>query len=274
MQLNWSSLWEQSYVILGSWAFFNAISEIAKYIGPYLLPSIYENASKQGKSALNKLIITWPHRIVSQLNATILCCFSVYLLARKDEFADAYDFRLRKTDPLVTRFCSISLGYFLWDTQVSLQDYSLYGAFFLLHALMALMGTVTNVAGFAQYYAARIFMFEVTALFLNAHWFMDKCCPKCSKLLIVNDVLAVSLYAIVRIYWGTKWLVFGLFRDCLVANNNNSLSGSFLALYVVIVTSGTLLNYYWFYLLMRKALSMLSTSRKINQDSKNDKGKL
>lgn len=253
-----SILREQTYLVLGSWAFYTCTSGLVRHFSPRLFPSIYAHVGKQGKSAVHRLHITWSHHVVSQLNALVLCAFSLYLMARdcSEEFLEAKD-RLWKGDSLTAGLSAISLGYFLWDAKVCVHYWALYGPSFMIHALMAIVATVATIGQFGQYYAPKIMIYEVTTLFMNAHWFMEKFPGwSGSRLQLANDILVVVLYGLVRVVYGTYNIVFGVFRDCLLEH----VPWPLFLLTLSTMGSSLILNFYWFYLLLSKALEVLTAS--------------
>ncbi|KAJ1678650.1 hypothetical protein EV182_003621 [Spiromyces aspiralis] len=83
-----------------------------------------------------------------------------------------------------------------------------------------------------QRYGTIFMLFEITTIFLNAHWFMDKLGISGTLIQIINDITLVLSYLGIRIMFGTYAIY-----NCLVSS----------------------LNYYWFYKLVRATIRQFTS---------------
>lgn len=70
----------------------------------------------------------------------------------------------------VSHFCS----YFIWDVQICLKHYSIYGPAFLLHGIMALIALIISFRPYMMNLVPYYMLVEISTIFLHFNWFLIK----------------------------------------------------------------------------------------------------
>jgi hypothetical protein len=112
---------------------------------------------------------------------------------------------------LVRRNSKLATGYFLWDIYVCYVHYEEIGFEFTVHALSCFLVYLISLAPFIMYYTHRVLLFELSTIFLNNLWYMDKTgLGKSSFLYISNIVFLIATFFCSRLVWGfqTSYLFF------------------------------------------------------------------
>jgi len=114
-------------------------------------------------------------------------------------------------------YLSISTGYFLWDTIVSLKiTLNRGGIGFLLHAISCFIGFLYSIKPFCGYFGFAFLLWEASTIFLNPHWFFDKIGMSGSKAQLLNGVALLLVFFFSRLVLGnyTSYQLFMLsFED-------------------------------------------------------------
>jgi len=152
------------------------------------------------------------------------------------------------TEDFYKNTLGISLTYFLYDSinLVKKKDYQL-----LLHHLVVSISLVPLISPFVEknvqvkdyyLYIARFFLSEITTIFLNNSWILYNTKQTYTKLFRINTYILLFLTFIIRVCFIT-YLNYIIYMDNLI---------NFLGLSIPL----TLLNYYWFYKLSKKAIKL------------------
>ena len=237
-------LWSHLPLVLLSWALFTILSGLSRYSGPLLFPSVFHSLTPP---ELRKLRLSWPHHMVSLVHAIIICVLAITNATRNELAKD----RVWGYSEGISRMVAVTMGYFLWDLKVSIHYWHLYGHAFLIHAVMALSSFLFSYAPFLQFYAPYFLLFELSTIFVNAHWFMSKLKLNGSRLQKINDVILIVLYFVVRIVCGVGMTV-ALVRD--VWKEREDVSGLVVVIYGACSMATNTLNVYWFGKLIKQAL--------------------
>lgn len=64
--------------------------------------------------------------------------------------------------------------YFAWDIFCSVWHVKQYGKGFIVHALLGFSTLIFCYKPFTIYYATRFLLFELSTIFLDIHWFLEK----------------------------------------------------------------------------------------------------
>lgn len=107
--------------------------------------------------------------------------------------------------------CVYAIGYFIWDTYISL----MYSTFpFVLHGLISTIVYAIGLKPYINYYAGIFLMFELSNPFLNIRWFGIKYFPQISEesnsiasklanvVQLINNVVLILTFFAARICWG------------------------------------------------------------------------
>ena len=111
---------------------------ISPVLSAHLVPDLYLTLPKRTR-------INWNVRVVSLFQATFICTCSMHVIfADKSRiYTDATD-RLMAYSPMAGRVQAFATGYFLWDLVISLRHLHVLGLGSLVHALSALLFTLTG----------------------------------------------------------------------------------------------------------------------------------
>ena len=184
-------------LVLLSWALFTILSGLSRHLGPFLFPSVFRSLAPP---EMKRLMLSWPHHMVSLVHAIIICVLAIVNASRNELVQD----RVWGYSEGISRMIAVTMGYFLWDLKVSIHYWHLYGHAFLIHAIMALSSFLFTYTPFLQFYVPYFLLFELSTIFINAHWFMNKMKLNGSRLQKINDVILIILYFIVRIVFADR----------------------------------------------------------------------
>ncbi len=115
----------------------------------------------------------------------------------------------------------------------------------VLHGIVCLSVFMVGYRPFLNYYGAFFLMFELSTLFLNVHWFCDKTGRTGSTLQLVNGILLVGAFALVRIVFGLYSSVHFIWTSLAQWDRTKEAAGLFYLLCVANVVLNAL-NFYWF----------------------------
>lgn len=118
--------------------YFALFLVLSPILSARLVPDLYSSLPKRTR-------INWNVRVTSLVQATFICTCSIHVIladASRIE-TDAMD-RLRAYSPMAGRVQAFAAGYFLWDLLISLRYYHILGLGSLVHALSALLITMTG----------------------------------------------------------------------------------------------------------------------------------
>ncbi|KAF1831871.1 DUF887-domain-containing protein [Decorospora gaudefroyi] len=263
-------------IVIGFLGYHFILHVLSPAVSRLVCPRIYSRFNKRTR-------LNWDIHWVSMIQALFICTAALWVIF-KDEQRHEMDWRGRlwgytPASGMVQGFAG---GYFLWDLQVSAQYISLSGPSALVHAIGALAVTCIGFKPFGNYYGLSFVLYELSTPFLNIHWFCDKLGMTGSKLQLYNGIALLVTFFGCRIVWGTYQSVM-IYSDIIQAlttpkpelmsslleaqkcegNANSSMGldgpGScavghlpmwLVCVYLVGNTALSLLNFYWFYLMV------------------------
>ncbi|TPX45270.1 hypothetical protein SeMB42_g04074 [Synchytrium endobioticum] len=182
----------------------------------------------------------WCSRLVSTAHALVVCYLSIPLLS----------------DPVLSRdkvfaftegashTASVTIGYFLWDTIVSLYSVETAGPSFLFHALISLIAFLLTMQPFLMYFIGPFLLFEISTPLLNINWFCDKLNMTGSTLQLINGILLILSFFCVRMIYGL-YLNYDMFYSFYL--QRDKISPYVIVIYGACNVSETILNFFWFY---------------------------
>ncbi|KAG1891384.1 TLC domain-containing protein [Suillus subluteus] len=229
-------------VILLSFVFFTTVhNSFSPAVSGVLFPVSVWECRKESEEQLVRL--TTPHllgkdiRVASLVHAILIIflagrCLNLPSLDRNRAFGWHED---------VGFVTAIATGYFIWDTLESIIHFSDIG--FVLHGISCLLIYGLSFTPFVPYYAVRFLFWELSTVFLNIHWFLDKTGKTGSALQLVNGIALITTFFCVRCIWGAM-----MSYDFFVTLN--SVHDQVLTPYLVIYGAGNVLlqglNWFWF----------------------------
>lgn len=153
--------------------------------------------------------------------------------------------------------CIFAIGYFIWDTLISLVYSTLP---FALHGIVSTIVYVIGIKPYLQYYAPVFLIFELSNPFLNFRWFGLKYFPEenkiCSKLLHFNNLTLMITFFIGRIAWGWYQIAKLCYDFYMVRNDPR-----FMFWDTMIIVSGNfvldILNVIWFSTMVSVAVKVI-----------------
>ncbi|ORX78512.1 hypothetical protein BCR32DRAFT_295000 [Anaeromyces robustus] len=195
----------------------------------------------------------WNSKIVAFIHAIIISTFCISLIYK-------YGFPWNKTEKdyndreidLYYKAISISTGYFMWDIIYCLSDVKRSGMSFVIHGVCAfLIYVFTFKHHVLGHYAILFLNYEISTIFLNIYWILDKLDLTGSILQLVNALLLVVTFFSVRIVSGNI-TICKLLYDIFFARK---LTSVYLSLYFFInIVPMQILNFIWFYKMIRSIL--------------------
>ncbi len=132
---------------------------IYNVLGDHLCRLMPVDKKSRGLDELNhggSLKLKWAHMIPSFIHALLVGFASLYLVLRDTgSLSKTLYTRLYGFAPDFGNILAFSLGYFLWDILICLNNRSVYGPSFLAHATMAAFGILS---GFVQNTLNKMFL--------------------------------------------------------------------------------------------------------------------
>ncbi|AGO10075.1 AaceriAAR085Wp [[Ashbya] aceris (nom. inval.)] len=156
--------------------------------------------------------IHWVSLVQSFVILTL--CYASYPLHTHETHPRPED-RVFATTPVNSVLASFALGYFLWDTVISV----LYSSIaFALHGAVSSVVFLIGMKPYINYYAGMFLLFELSNPFLNVHWFARHYLPVgspshphagdarlvrvSSRIALVNDLVFFTVFFFARIAYG------------------------------------------------------------------------
>ncbi|KAG9318568.1 DUF887-domain-containing protein [Chiua virens] len=226
-----STLPEFADVVVIAWLFFTVLQfSLSPAISRAVFPVSYTKADKRTRRNWDVHVVSLVHALVATLLASR--CLHVKSLDEDRAFG---------TYPDASFLFAIALGYFMWDAFESIFHFSDIG--FVIHGVACLAIFVLGSRPFVHYYAVRFLLWEVSTIFLNINWFLDKLGKTGSKLQLANGVALLSSFFCVRLVWGGK-----MSYDFFVTLNG--IYTEIPLLYIMLYGTSNLmlqgLNWFWF----------------------------
>jgi hypothetical protein len=189
--------------ILGSAAAYQLLDWVSPALSTRLLRDKYTQLSTKDRRNFDIHVV-----------ALLQCLVSIVAIIplAGDEYL-AQD-AIRNYTPYAGFVSSITIGYFLWDAQVCLRHFDLFGPGFLLHAVASLYVFLQTLRPFCLGWVASFLSFELSSPFVNINWFITKLpagtVPAWFQLL--NGLLLMVVFFFVRIIWGF-YAIFSVSKD-------------------------------------------------------------
>lgn len=189
------------------------------------------------------------HIITSLVHALLVTAGSLYCVLNDTSANNSYE-RVFAIDDLMTQIVILSTGYFIWDLFVCVYYFRLYGKGFLVHATMACMATLVALRPCLSYYAVRFLLFELSTIFVDLHWLLEKLGWEDGLLIKINDFCVLLAYFFIRICYG-YFCTWNIYLD--LDEQRGYLSPSVRATVLGFNFMTHYLNAIWFYRLIRSA---------------------
>ncbi|BGP06351.1 hypothetical protein JCM10049v2_002172 [Rhodotorula toruloides] len=195
----------------------------------------------------------WDLHMVGWLYAFIATPIAIHLLRHPSPELDL--------DPLYgvalpeQRLSAIAIGYFIWDALVTFRHIQTQGLGFFLHGATCLVAFTFTLRPFVLWCGPRFLIWELSTIFLNAHWLLDKLHLTGSPLQMLNGLFLVTSYIAARLVFGTytSWTFWKLMvpGDAeKVLKERVEQAGWVRWVYLGLNLSANGLNFYWFRLMI------------------------
>ncbi|CAO3616820.1 unnamed protein product [Cunninghamella blakesleeana] len=158
---------------------------------------------------------------------------------------------------------SISCGYFLWDTFVAIHYYKYQGISMVCHGIASFSVFIFSYKPFVNYYGSIFLMYEISTIFLNFNWFMDKLGWTGSKAQLINGFFLISAFFGARIVFGI-YMSIQMWTDVYAVKE--LVPWRYIIVYGGANAATTFLNIYWFRLMinmLRKRFSNNKTDKEL-----------
>ncbi|KAF8334217.1 TLC domain-containing protein [Cantharellus anzutake] len=252
-KLGLSRLPEHFTLVVLSALTFHIIQLLSGVFSRVIFPKTYGNLKKNVRS-------NWDAHVVSMAHAvTIIPLAYSFKMKGSPSLEEDHAFGW---DPEIGSIIGISIGYFMWDSIHCILDMTDFG--FIVHATLCLAVYLNGYRPFLAYYACSFLLWELSTPFLNIHWFLDKLGMTGGFFQLINSaVLLVS-------FFGAR-LVFGTYSSYEFINTmqelkaNHQISTIFYAAYLFGNVSLNLLNWIWFFKMikaLRKRFSKTTEPRR------------
>ncbi|GEM12621.1 TRAM/LAG1/CLN8-like domain-containing protein [Rhodotorula toruloides] len=235
-----------SHLVLLSLAASFAAQRVSALLSPRVFGKYYPTERRKRDD--------WDLHMVGWLYAFIATPIAIHLLRHPSPEL--------QLDPLYgvalpeQRLSAIGIGYFIWDALVTFRHINTQGLGFFLHGATCLVAFTFTLKPFVLWCGPRFLIWELSTIFLNAHWLLDKLHLTGSALQLVNGLFLVSTYVAARLVFGT-YTSYQFWKLMVPSANPSSLAQKVLAekvqqagwvrwLYLVLNLSANGLNFYWF----------------------------
>ncbi|KAL4067715.1 DUF887-domain-containing protein [Scleroderma citrinum] len=217
-------------IVFATFFFFVLHKVLSPIASRALFPVAYGKASKKTRN-------NWDAHVVSLSHAALIVVLSSQCLNIPNLDADRA-FGVHRGSSSVM---ALSCGYFVWDTTEAIIHYTEFG--FVFHGIACLCVFLLGSRPFAQYYGVRFLFWEVSTIFLDIHWFLDKTGKTGSKLQLINGFVLLGTFFSVRLIWGSM-ISYDFIKTM------RSVYEQLPFLYVAVYGGGNillnLLNWFWF----------------------------
>lgn len=232
-------LWDHLPAVLFFYLVFAFSSGMGRFISGFLLK---DKLTQLDAKARKKLKISWAHHIVALTNATISSFMAVHYIffIQKDSFKTGTHVYY----PEIARILSVSVGYFIWDVQICLKYYSIYGAAFALHGVMALVALIISFKPYMMNLVGYYLLVEISTIFLHLNWFIIKLGYKNSLAFKISHGLLLTSYLCIRIIIA-PFFVYETIIQTIDPNNHTALWAKTIYCGNVVVLA--LLSQFWFW---------------------------
>lgn len=232
-------LWDHLPAVLLFYAIFALSSGLGRILATVLLKT---KLATMDAKAQKKLRISWAHHIVAFVNAIISSYMALHYIFKiqQDDFRSGF----HDYYPEIARILSVSVGYFLWDVQICLKYYSMYGAAFALHGIMALVALIISFKPYMMNLISYYMLVEISTIFLHTNWFLIKLGYKQTIYFKISHGCLLTAYFIIRIVLA-PYFVYETIRQTIDPANNTAIWAK--TIYCGNVVMLALLSQFWFW---------------------------
>lgn len=200
---------------------------------------------------------SWQLHIVSTLFSVLIIAFCTTLYDDPIIKAD----RILGSSPNSRLVHTFASGFFFWDVLISIWNLKEGGIAMLLHSLSCCFVFTVSLYPYAQGYGSVFLNFEASTIFLNLHWFLDKTGRSGSTLQLINGVLLILVFFVVRIVNGSYGMFLFVSESFIRRAELPSILWQSYTIAAIILGS---LNFYWMYLMINSFRVRILLQKKKN----------
>jgi hypothetical protein len=203
----------------------------------------------------------WDIRVAAFIHASLASVLALRIQSLPELERD----RVFASSPRAAEVLVISSGYFVWDLVVCSLWVNQFGASFLLHGALSCYIYMTAIFPFLQHYAVVFLLYELSTPFIHVHWFLDKLGRSGSALQLLNGVVGVAIFFIVRIVLGLYWsyhfwvdtVSAWIYPPARLRSDTHAMHTFYLQALIILASNIALnlLNIFWFYKMVRSVSS-------------------
>lgn len=193
----------------------------------------------------------------------VLCVGMIWPLLRLPAALPVFGFY----DEYASLVAATMVGYFVWDVYLCTRYLAVFGPGFLGHALGSLAVLLSALTPAFQPWLGKFLIFEASTPLVNVNWFITQLARGSTSavvprwLPVVNGLLLLVTFFCVRIVWGVMALIA---MDYYVWRQWGPETPKLVGLLVPAINFFmTLLNFYWFYKMVRIAKKMVRASKHV-----------
>jgi len=233
-------LWDHLPAVLFFYAIFAFASGFGRFISTIVLKDKLRHLDHKARK---KLRVSWAHHIVAFLNAVISSSMAIhYILKIKSDRHISVG--THTYYPEVARILSVAVGYFIWDVQICLKYYSIYGAAFALHGVMALVALIISFQPYMMNLVSYYMLVEISTIFLHINWFLIKLGYKDTVIFTISHSLLLLSYFVIRVVVA-PYFVYETIKQTLDPLNNTATWAKLIYCGNVVLLA--LLSQFWFW---------------------------
>lgn len=232
-------LWDHLPAALFFYAIFALTSGFGRFISTIVLKDKLRQLEPKERK---KLRVSWAHHIVAFLNAVISSSMAIHNIFKIQ--SDHFSIGTHTYYPEVARILSVAVGYFIWDVQICLKYYSIYGAAFALHGVMALVALVISFQPYMMNLVSYYMLVEISTIFLHINWFLIKLGYKDTFIFKISHSLLLLFYFSIRVVIA-PFFVYETIRQTLDPLNTTATWAK--VIYCSNVVLLALLSQFWFW---------------------------
>ncbi|EPQ32021.1 uncharacterized protein PFL1_00219 [Pseudozyma flocculosa PF-1] len=194
-QLNVPHMPTHLQTILRSVLLWTSLQLLSSGLSPRLFPKTFATFSKKTRTSWDIHFVAFCHAVV----ITPLCARIWWKVRQQGNSHPLAVDRLYGYDYEAGEVYAVALGYFIWDSYISIRH---EGPGFVAHGLVAFTAFILVYYPVFMYDGLGFLLWELSTPFLNIHWFLDKLGMTGTTLQLVNAVFLLGTYVGARLTFG------------------------------------------------------------------------
>lgn len=247
---------------------------ISSYIAPIINKLIFGERYTSIKDT--KLKVDFDIHIVSMVQAFV----SLYILWPVLFLPNfTYNIATYQND-YCSMITSLSAGYFVWDLIVCLKYIHIYGLQFLIHAIVALYGSLVPLMPVCQVWVPKFLVYEASTPFVNINWYIMQLTssqpgsnlkPASVPMWFnaLNGICLMVVFFVIRIIWGNCAQMMYFYQMFKYRHDMTNLKQNLCYVLALVTLVLNMLNFFWFFKMVKIA-KKLAGNNDTNNKKKNE----